>query len=120
MLEYFHGEVPKGCVIHHNSKKNGEFDKNANNIEDLICFTNAEHTKIHYLDKIEQKFFKKCLWCGKEFTTQNFNSRYCSEECHKAMKRSKHRIMEKRVCKMCGKKLMTRRKIKKISLPCDD
>lgn len=41
---------------------------------------------------------KLCEWCGKEFITNNNNSKYCSDDCRKkcARKRSQERRENKR------------------------
>ena len=42
MWEAEHGEVPDGCVVHHI-----DWNKNHNEISNLVCITVQEHNLIH-------------------------------------------------------------------------
>lgn len=53
---------------------------------------------------------RKCAWCGKDFESKYFNTKYCSIECRELNKKmngtdfSKYPIPKN--CKVCGKKFM--------------
>ncbi|MBR1398089.1 MAG: HNH endonuclease [Selenomonadaceae bacterium] len=99
---YFNGEIPVGYDIHHI-----DFDKENNDISNLIMLTKSQHQSIHSSingkkTRKERKIFT-CIACGQEFEANNMgHNLYCSQECC-----TKYAQMvlytEKRICKMCGK-----------------
>lgn len=46
----FHGEIPKGHIIHHI-----DLNKNHNNIKNLLCLTPSEHSELHRVLRTRMK-----------------------------------------------------------------
>ncbi len=98
---YFNGEIPDGYEIHH-----CDFDKENNDISNLILLTEVEHRKIHANIKRNRTLPKNaafvCATCGKEFRAVNRgNNTYCSKKCRKKANHDKDKI--KKSCFVCGK-----------------
>lgn len=99
---YFNGEIPVGYDIHHI-----DFDKENNDISNLIMLTKSQHQSLH--GKIngaktykERRIFT-CIVCGRKFEANDMGRNlYCSNECLETYKK---RVLytDKRICKMCGK-----------------
>ena len=106
VYEYFNGEIPAGCVIHH-------IDGNAsnNNADNLQLMTRAEHAKIHAdisgtVPPPHKKIVLTCINCGRVFTIrQEQNSGFCSSTCR--MSYRFRNLRETRICQRCGKEFET-------------
>ncbi len=99
---YYYGEIPDGYVVHHI-----DFNKDNNDISNLMLMTNAEHMKFHAENKKPQKPSKKskfkCIVCGKEYEAVNIGRNlYCSKECLEEYKKT-WLYGETRRCLFCGK-----------------
>lgn len=91
------GKIKDGYVIHH-----VDFDKNNNNISNLISLERCAHSKLHgakrkktKIDKrnrvFEKKYSKTCIICGNNFEAALDKSLYCSLKC-KNISQRKNRI----------------------------
>lgn len=66
----------------------------------------------------KKKYKRICKTCGKEFSTNSTNSKYCSEKCKQ---KNKNKKLNKLVtCKTCGKKFSTIHNKKYCSKECRD
>ena len=107
IYEKFKGKIPDGYLIHHI-----DFDKNNNNIENLVVMTYSEHRSLHnstkkFLDKrietnkrpdviyrIQSKhadirkildIVAHCKTCGKEYLISKMDvnrRKYCNKQCY--------------------------------------
>lgn len=128
IYEFYKGPIPDGYVIHH-------VDGNPlnNSIENLLCVTPSEHSRIHRQFEIhkdavdraraENGYTKEnwkerrkksmataqarrgiCKECGKPFTVTNVHQKFCNPNCRK---RSNTRdSIAELTCEVCGKKFM--------------
>jgi len=104
---YFNGEIPDGYEIHH-----CDFDKENNDISNLILLTEVEHRKIHANIKRNRTLPKNaafvCATCGKEFRAVNRgNNTYCSKKCRKKLfcMWENFLVGQKKKCKILFKKM---------------
>lgn len=131
VYKFHHGEIPKGCVIHHR-------DGNPlnNDIENLVAVTPSEHSKIHqnllrwnkeHPEEHAKRFYSKsnwhqrrekviirlanerriCEWCGAEYTPTNTHQRFCSKQCHHRWQYKSADNNVERMCAQCGKPFYT-------------
>ena len=97
--EFHNGAIPKGYEIHH-----ADNDKSNNQIENLVCVTRAEHTKLHYPPKT---FI--CQVCGKSFVSKG-NPKRCPD-CRAELKRQREEKRSvKKVKPFKPRKFMTQSK----------
>lgn len=99
--EYFYGEVPAGCVVHH-------IDENPsnNNPENLQCLSNRAHNDLH--NATRQKTKLMCEVCGREY--EGFatgRNKFCSPQCANSVRNK--RMEKEKVCAVCGQKFKSRR-----------
>ncbi len=99
------GEIPEGYDVHHSN-----FDKENNNISNLVLLTKEEHKKIHLSHKTKKSPEKKtkfiCKVCGCEYESVNRgNNNYCSQKCKKLAERK--RDMKIKTCEICGREFST-------------
>ena len=122
--KFYNGEIPKGCVVHH--KDLNPFN---NSIENLVCLTPREHSKLHNSEEFINPIVKEtrdrikyskenwkerrekalltsqirrgiCKECGKEYQVTNVHQKYC---CPKCRKRANTRDSKKeQICEICG------------------
>lgn len=98
----YNGEIPDGYDIHHK-----DFDKNNNDISNLVALPKALHQSLHVringkkAHKNRMKFI--CVNCGCEFEAANIgHNLYCSRKCLMEYTRNVLYV-EPRVCAYCGK-----------------
>ena len=116
VMEHHTGEVvPKDCEVHHNyQNKNGDWDKDENNIENLQMLSKLEHKQVHN-DSAKQTTYI-CSNCGKEFKSRKHDcdKHFCKPSCQT-------RYYEKKVtvtCVICNKKFVTRNRGKDTATTC--
>jgi len=97
--EQAHGQIPKGCVIHH---KDG--NPLNNDLANLECLTNAEHTRHHMGARLRARFDgerKRCARCttwrpvadfGRDRGDRTGLSTYCLECARTERKTRYHRL----------------------------
>lgn len=62
-------------------------------------------------EKLESLITKECEWCGKEFTTNLSNKKYCCQECCTTARKEKQKVTPiQKVCIVCGKTFETPKK----------
>ena len=97
----YNGEIPANYDIHHK-----DFDKNNNDISNLIALPKAVHIQLHAranglkTRKNRGKFI--CVNCGREYEADdNGHNLYCSKKC---LENYKKYVLysETRVCAHCG------------------
>ena len=104
VYEYYCGEIPEGCVIHHK-----DFNPAINDIDNLQLLTVSEHQAIHNIFKPrhEKKYKKTCPICGREFETRKILQVYCSNACAAAKRSEETRPVK--ICLSCGKEFKPRK-----------
>ena len=107
--EYFYGEVPAGCVVHH-------IDGNPSNNspENLQCLSNRAHNDLH--NATRQKAKLVCEVCGREY--EGFatgRNKFCSSQCANSVRNK--RMEKEKVCSVCGQKFKSRRANAKFCSP---
>ena len=100
VYNYYFGIVPSEIEIHHK-----DFNKNNNDISNLVALTKKEHQENHA--QAHTGAFKignfVCRFCGKTFQAViTGNNKFCSATCRRNFKRSLD--LEIRKCAFCGKK----------------
>ena len=101
--EYYNGKIPKGYHVHHK-----DFDKNNNELENLVLLTSQEHLKLHG-DSWDKDRYDKQMQILKEKATPKAAEWHKTEagaEWHKAhYEKTKAGLHQKAdfVCKYCGK-----------------
>ena len=72
----------------------------------------SKHSKEQFKNK-EYKIYN-CEQCGKEYISRSIgNTRFCSNNCKSAYRRSSKADYEKRICKICGKEFECNKYIRK-------
>ena len=72
--EYYNGEIPKGCEIHHK-----DFDKSNNEVDNLQLLTKKDHFCSGACKAANRRKSgvddetRKCEWCGNELTTNKYS-----------------------------------------------
>ena len=109
VYKFYNGldEIPRNFLIHHDGKDaNGNYDKEKNDIENLILMTRAAHTSLHNPELGRLETFI-CKNCGKVFQARKAGGNcYCSKECRESWKRLMKKAdknQETRTCAWCGK-----------------
>lgn len=104
--KFYNGNPPAGYDIHHNAKKiDGTFDKNKNNIEDLLLLTKSEHSTLHLNNRPLIEY--RCVNCGKIFKSKAPNAKFCCLHCRSTYQRHSENNLVEKECVFCGKKFMT-------------
>ena len=115
---YYFGDTPKNYVIHH-----VDWDKNHNDISNLVCLSRHEHTSIHVNQGKEEYGLKymRCKCCNKIFLPSNFQRKeFCSDKCRRDFFHEKEKVFSKK-CLHCGKTYKTRTESSKFcSLQCSN
>lgn len=106
LWETYHGEVPKGCQVHH-----GERGVDCNELSNLTLKTQSEHAKLHFdanRTKLKQTT-RICRNCGKEYHPVQHNQVYCGQECQ-TLYHNRNRVQKfvKKICPVCGKEFETK------------
>jgi hypothetical protein len=85
IMEAYSGPIPEGWQVHHGRHR---LDNSPASMERLSV---SEHKRAHQGESNRGPWQKRCLWCGKDFSTLSPNGQYCTATHRNLARRKRQR-----------------------------